>query len=193
MLKAKGALFHTHILGRFKHDGQWRRRGGVAEWRSGRSGKFSKAGFSGSGRFPLFLTFCFSPHPLVFGFPTCTYQAILVEFDADGAPEESDLIRFFCEGLKPSIKAQIEQRGRELDSWDELVEKAIDAEAKARLQPASILCEIDRLAHEIIAPLILPWPKPRHYWLENLETSPPPPSNRPRLEISLNLRTSRPP
>ena len=102
-------------------------------------------------------------------------------------------IRFFCEGLKPSIKAQIEQRGRELDSWDELVEKAIDAEAKARLQPASILCEIDRLAHEIIAPLILPWPKPRHYWLENLETSPPPPSNRPRLEISLNLRTSRPP
>ena len=45
-------------------------------------------------------------------------QSILLEFDAEGAPEESDLIRFFREGLKPSIKAQMEQRGRELDSWE---------------------------------------------------------------------------
>ena len=45
-------------------------------------------------------------------------QSILLEFDADAAPEESDLIRFFREGLKPSIKAQMEQRGRELDSWE---------------------------------------------------------------------------
>lgn len=43
-------------------------------------------------------------------------QSILIEFDADGAPEESDLVRFFREGFKPSIKAQMEQRGRELDS-----------------------------------------------------------------------------
>ena len=35
-------------------------------------------------------------------------QSILLEFDTDEAPEESDLIRFFREGLKPSIKAQIE-------------------------------------------------------------------------------------
>lgn len=60
-------------------------------------------------------------------------QPILIEFDADGAPEESDLIRFFREGLKPLVKAQMEQRGRELDSWEEIVEKAIDAEAKASL------------------------------------------------------------
>ena len=71
-------------------------------------------------------------------------QSILQEFDEEGAPEESDLIRFFCKGLRPSIKAQIEQRGREHDSWEELVEKAIDAEAKASLQPPSILCEMDQ-------------------------------------------------
>ena len=97
-------------------------------------------------------------------------QSILLEFDDEGAPEESDLIRFFREGLKPSIKAQMEQRGRELDSWEELVEKAIDAEAKASLQPQSILREMDqrcphgnRPAHATVA-------KPRPL-LETLETS----------------------
>ena len=43
-------------------------------------------------------------------------QSILQEFDADGAPEESDLIQFFRERLKPLVKAQMEQKGRELDS-----------------------------------------------------------------------------
>lgn len=38
----------------------------------------------------------------------------------------------------------MEQRGRELDSWDEFVEKAIDAEAKASLQPVSTLREMDQ-------------------------------------------------
>lgn len=71
-------------------------------------------------------------------------QSILLEFDTNGAPEESDLIRFFREGLKPSIKAQMEQRGCELDSWEELVEKAVDAEATASLQPASFIREMDQ-------------------------------------------------
>ena len=35
-------------------------------------------------------------------------QSILQEFDEEGAPEESDLIWFFREGLKPSINAQME-------------------------------------------------------------------------------------
>lgn len=52
----------------------------------------------------------------------------------------------------------MEQRGRELSSWDELVEKAIDAEAKASLQPSSIRREMDqryprgnRLVHTTVA------------------------------------------
>lgn len=56
-------------------------------------------------------------------------QSILLEFDADGAPEESDQIRFFREGLKPSIKAQMEQRGRESDDGEMMIEKAVEAEA----------------------------------------------------------------
>lgn len=32
-------------------------------------------------------------------------QSILIEIDADGAPEESDLIRFFREGLKPLVNS----------------------------------------------------------------------------------------
>ena len=72
-------------------------------------------------------------------------QSILLEFDADGAPEGSTLIRLFREGYKPSIKAQMEQRGREKDSWEELVEKTIDAEAKAGLQPSSFVRDMDRL------------------------------------------------
>ena len=71
-------------------------------------------------------------------------QALLIEFDADGAPKESDLIRIFRQGLKPSIKAQMEQRRKELDDWDKILEKAINAEAKANLQPPSMLREMDQ-------------------------------------------------
>ena len=45
------------------------------------------------------------------------------------------MIWYFREGLKPSIRAEMKQRGRELDSLKELVEKAKDAEAKAALWP----------------------------------------------------------
>ena len=68
------------------------------------------------------------------------------------------MIRYFREGLRPSIRAQLDARGRELDSWEEAIEKAIDAEAKASLQPPSILREMDqrcprgnRLAYTTVA------------------------------------------
>lgn len=38
----------------------------------------------------------------------------------------------------------MEQRGRELNRWDELVEKAIDVEAKAVFQSLFMLCEMDQ-------------------------------------------------
>ena len=70
-------------------------------------------------------------------------QSIVLRFDIDGAPEKSDLIRFFREGLKPSIKAQMEQEGQELDTWKEMIEKAVEIEAKAGLQLASYIREMD--------------------------------------------------
>ena len=60
-------------------------------------------------------------------------QSILLKFDNTEVPEESYLINFFRKGLKPLIRAQIEKRGRELDNWTEIVEKAIDTEAQASL------------------------------------------------------------
>lgn len=81
-------------------------------------------------------------------------QAIIIEFDADGASDESALIWFFREMLKPSVKTQMEQRGGELDSWDEMVEKAIDAKAKTSLQPPLRLAEWINVAPEVIVPPI---------------------------------------
>ncbi len=62
-------------------------------------------------------------------------QAVLKEFDNTDAPNETTLIRYFWEGLRPSIRAQLDYRGRDLDVWKEVVEKADDVEAKANLQP----------------------------------------------------------
>ena len=85
-------------------------------------------------------------------------QAVLREFDSAATPNDEIMIRYFWEGLRPSIRAQLDARGRELDSWEEAIEKAIDAEAKASLQPPSILREMDqrcpqgnRLAYTTVA------------------------------------------
>ncbi len=68
---------------------------------------------------------------------------MLKEFDPIGAPNETALIRYFREGLRPSIRAQLDHRGRDLDGWEEVVEKAGDAEAKANLQPPFYIRDID--------------------------------------------------
>ena len=68
------------------------------------------------------------------------------------------MIRYFREGLRSSIQAEMEQRGRELDRFKELVEKTVDAKAKAVLRPCSYARETDqhysqgsRLAHSTTA------------------------------------------
>ena len=64
-------------------------------------------------------------------------QAVLREFDSVAAPNEDTMIRYFREDLQPSIRAQLDVRDWELDSWDEVVDKTVDAEAKASLQALS--------------------------------------------------------
>lgn len=58
----------------------------------------------------------------------------------------------------------MDQAGRELDSWEEMIEKAVDAEAKTGLQPASYIREMDhrcqrgnRPVHFTAAKLQAPW------------------------------------
>ena len=70
-------------------------------------------------------------------------QSILVKFDADGALVKSNLIQFFREGLKPLIRAQMELRSQEYDSWDKLVKKTVAADAKANLQPSYYSRDMD--------------------------------------------------
>ena len=71
-------------------------------------------------------------------------QSILIEFDLDYAPEEGTMIWYFREGLWPSVQVKIEQRGWELDSFEEIVEKAVDTKAKAALKPCSYACDTDQ-------------------------------------------------
>ena len=96
-------------------------------------------------------------------------QSILVEIDEDEALVEASLIWFFWEGLKPLIRAQIEPRSQEYDSWDELVKNTVVAEAKASLQPSYYSRDMvkycpkgNRLSHTILSkpqPGCEPWEK----------------------------------
>ena len=60
-------------------------------------------------------------------------QSILMEFDPAATPTESTMVRYFEEGLKPSIKAKMDQDATYLDNYEELVVKAVRAKAKAGL------------------------------------------------------------
>ena len=71
-------------------------------------------------------------------------QAVFREFDPAATLKEEIMIRCFLEGLRPSIQAQLDTRGRELDSWEEAVEKAVNVEAKALLQLASSTRKMDQ-------------------------------------------------
>ena len=46
------------------------------------------------------------------------------------------MVRYFEEGLKPFLKAEIEKDATYLDNYEELIAKAVRAEAKAGLQPS---------------------------------------------------------
>lgn len=67
-----------------------------------------------------------------------------MEFDPGRAPEEGAIIWYFWQALKSLVKVEMEQRGRKLNSFDEIVEKTFNTEAKASLKPCSYICEIDQ-------------------------------------------------
>ena len=71
-------------------------------------------------------------------------QSILIKFDPLAVPTESTMVRYFEEGLKPSIKAEMDQDSSHLDDYEELVAKAVRAKTKAGLQPSSYVRETDQ-------------------------------------------------
>ena len=64
-----------------------------------------------------------------------------MEFNLAAAPMESTMVRYFVEGLKSSIKAEMDWDTTHLDDYEELVAKAVRAKAKADLQPSSYIRE----------------------------------------------------
>lgn len=62
-------------------------------------------------------------------------QSILMEFDAKCVPSEDLLAQYFYKAFRPSIKLWIDEEGRELDGWKDLIKKVTRAEAKAGMQP----------------------------------------------------------
>ena len=71
-------------------------------------------------------------------------QSILIEFDPNCAPEEHTIIWYFQEVLRSSEQIEMKQRGRELNSFEEIVEKAVDAKIKAAFKPRSYAYNTDQ-------------------------------------------------
>ncbi len=81
-------------------------------------------------------------------------QAIMKEFDSTTAPNKETLIRYFWKGLRLSIRAQLDNQGQDLDTWNKVVEKAIDIEAKANFQLPSRTREIGSRCPRNYRPLV---------------------------------------
>ena len=71
-------------------------------------------------------------------------QSILLEYDPAGAPGEPTMLRYFREGLRPSIRVELEHRDLELESFEQLVKKVVEAEGKASLRPRTTTREMDQ-------------------------------------------------
>ncbi len=61
------------------------------------------------------------------------FQSILLEFDANNAPQEGQLGRTFYDGLRPLIKLWIADTDEDIP-WDDLIRAANKAEARAKIQ-----------------------------------------------------------
>ena len=70
-------------------------------------------------------------------------QTVLKEFDSAATPNDKVLICYFRDRLRSFIRAQTDERGRDLDTWEEAIKKVIDAELKAVCQPQSLMGEMD--------------------------------------------------
>ena len=80
------------------------------------------------------------------GFHPQHLKSILVEFDPRCAPTKEMLYRYFHKSLKPSIRLWIDKEGQDLDGWNALIKRALQAEAKAKIQ-ASASRDLDQNCH----------------------------------------------
>ena len=53
------------------------------------------------------------------------------------------MIWYFQKSLTPSIRAQLDAQNQDLDSWEDVVEKAVNIKAKTLLQSVSSIYKMD--------------------------------------------------
>ena len=68
---------------------------------------------------------------------------MLSEFDPIRTPNKLTMICYFREGLKPSIKVKMEQQDRESMDFEEMVQQAVNTEAKAGLRSSTMVRDSD--------------------------------------------------
>ena len=71
-------------------------------------------------------------------------QSILLEYDPVGASTKLTMLRYFHKGLKPSVLVELEYRNLELESFDQIIKKAVDANIKSALRAHSSIKEMDQ-------------------------------------------------
>ena len=71
------------------------------------------------------------------------FQSILIEIGTIGAPNEPTMICYFQEGLKPLIKVEMEQQDWPSTSFKEIVQRAVNVEAKAGLRSSTMIRNSD--------------------------------------------------
>ena len=71
-------------------------------------------------------------------------QSILLEYDWVGALTEPIMLRYFWESLKLSVLAELKHWNLELESFDQMVKKAVNAEPKSALRPRSSTKKMDQ-------------------------------------------------
>ena len=67
-----------------------------------------------------------------------------MEFDLATTSTKSTIVKYFEMGLKPSIKAKMDQDIIQLIDYKELVANVVKTEAKTSLRPSFYLQEIDQ-------------------------------------------------
>ena len=70
-------------------------------------------------------------------------QLILIEFGTIEAPNEPTMICYFQQGLKPYIKVEMEQQDWASTSFEKIVQRAVNAEAKAGLRSSTMVRNSD--------------------------------------------------
>lgn len=70
--------------------------------------------------------------------------SILMQFNSDGNSKKDAIIWYFREDVKTLVRVEIKKRNWELNSFDEIVQKTVDTEAKTAFRPRFYIRETNK-------------------------------------------------